>query len=264
MITMNQSRLHIPFSKDERIIIALVVLAHLAFIVPFNFGLTPKPPNYLNDKRVMANLLPPDNPAPPKQTPPPAPKMPTETPKPTPKLPPKPEVKKVERAPKASLAPAQSAPPQDAQTPPSKSSESSQNASAQSAPPQAAQTPPSKSSESSQSTTVAPPTSSGRVSGTPIQTDIGKLIVVYQPDADAYYPSFSKRAGEQGEVIVRLTIDETGVVEDVRLLQSSSYPRLDTAAMEIGKRYRFKPYLINGSPAKISTNLLIKFNLKSP
>ena len=240
MITMNQSRLHIPFSKDERIIIALVILAHLAFIVPFNFGLTPKPPNYLNDKRVMANLLPPDNPAPPKQTPPPAPKMPTETPKSTPKPTPKPEVKKVELAPKASLAPAQSASPQDAQTPPSKSS------------------------ESSQSTTVAPPTSSGRVSGTPIQTDIGKLIVVYQPDADAYYPSFSKRAGEQGEVIVRLTIDETGVVEDVRLLQSSSYPRLDTAAMEIGKRYRFKPYLINGSPAKISTNLLIKFNLKSP
>ena len=64
--------------------------------------------------------------------------------------------------------------------------------------------------------------------------------------------------------IVRLTIDETGVVEDARLLQSSSYPRLDRAAMEIGKRYRFKPYLINGSPTKISTNLLIKFNLKSP
>jgi protein TonB len=102
------------------------------------------------------------------------------------------------------------------------------------------------------------------VSGTPIQTDIGKLIVVYQPDADPYYPSFSKRAGEQGEVVVRLIIDETGVVEDARLLQSSSYPRLDRAAMEIGKRYRFKPYLINGSPTKISTNLLIKFNLKSP
>ncbi|NCX51182.1 MAG: energy transducer TonB, partial [Burkholderiaceae bacterium] len=30
------------------------------------------------------------------------------------------------------------------------------------------------------------------------------------------------------------------------------------------KRYRFKPYTINGSPTKISTNLLIKFNLKSP
>jgi protein TonB len=102
------------------------------------------------------------------------------------------------------------------------------------------------------------------MSGTPIQTDIGKLVVVYQPDADPYYPSFSKRAGEQGEVVVRLIINEAGEVEETRLLQSSSYPRLDRAAIEIGKRYRFKPYLINGSPAKISTNLLIKFNLKSP
>jgi protein TonB len=92
---MNQSRLHIPFSKDERIIIALVVLAHLAFIVPFNFGLTPKPPNYLNDERVMANLLPPDSPAPPKQSAPPAPRMPVAAPKPAPK----PEMKKAEKAP---------------------------------------------------------------------------------------------------------------------------------------------------------------------
>lgn len=236
MSTMNQSRLHIPFSKDERIIIALVVLAHLAFIVPFNFGLTPKPPNYLNDERVMANLLPPDSPAPPKQSAPPAPRMPVEAPKPAPK----PEVKKAEKAPTPAPTAAQSTP-----TP---------------APP----TPSAKSSESTQSAAVTPSTGGGGVSGTPIQTDIGKLIVIYQPDADPYYPSFSKRAGEQGEVVVRLIIDETGVVEDARLLQSSSYPRLDRAAMEIGKRYRFKPYLINGSPTKISTNLLIKFNLKSP
>ena len=240
MSTMNQSRLHIPFSKDERIIIALVVLAHLAFIVPFNFGLTPKPPNYLNDERVMANLLPPDSPEPPKQSAPPAPRMPVEAPKPTPTPTPKPEVKKAEKAP----TPAPTA-VQNTSTP-------------------TPQTPSAKLSESTQSATVTPSTGGGGVSGTPIQTDIGKLIVIYQPDADPYYPSFSKRAGEQGEVVVRLIIDETGVVEDARLLQSSSYPRLDRAAMEIGKRYRFKPYLINGSPTKISTNLLIKFNLKSP
>lgn len=244
MNSMTQSRIHLPFSKEERIIIAFVVLAHLAFIVPFNFGLTPKPPNYLNDERVLANLLPPDSPSPPKQSAPPAPKIPVEAPKPTPKPTPKPEVKKAEKTPTPTPTPAPS-PTQSSPTP---------------APP----TPSAKSSESTQSATVAPTTGGGGVSGTPIQTDIGKLIVVYQPDADPYYPSFSKRAGEQGEVVVRLIIDETGVVEDARLLQSSSYPRLDRAAMEIGKRYRFKPYLINGSPTKISTNLLIKFNLKSP
>jgi protein TonB len=109
---------------------------------------------------------------------------------------------------------------------------------------------------------VAPANSQG-TAGTPIQTDIGKLVVVYQPDADPYYPSFSKRAGEQGEVVVRLIIDETGIVEEVALLRSSGFARLDRAATEIGKRYRFKPYSVNGNPARISTNLLIKFNLKN-
>ena len=97
---------------------------------------------------------------------------------------------------------------------------------------------------------------------TPIQTDIGKLVVVFQPDADAHYPSFSKRSGEQGTVVVRLIIDQAGFVEDVALLQSSTFPRLDRAAADIGRNYRFKPFLVNGKPAKISTNLLIKFNLK--
>jgi TonB family protein len=96
----------------------------------------------------------------------------------------------------------------------------------------------------------------------PTQVDVSKLMVTFQPDADAYYPSFSKRAGEQGTVVVRLTIDETGNVEGVQLLLSSKFPRLDRAAIEIGKRYQFKPYLINGVPTKISTNLLMKFNLK--
>ncbi|WP_231969470.1 energy transducer TonB [Polynucleobacter necessarius] len=89
--------------------------------------------------------------------------------------------------------------------------------------------------------TVAPATSRG-ASGTPIQTDIGKLAIFYQPDADADYLSFSKRSGEQGAVVVRLIIDASGSVEDVALLQSSSFPRLDRAATEIGKRYRFKPF----------------------
>jgi protein TonB len=62
---------------------------------------------------------------------------------------------------------------------------------------------------------------------------------------------------------VKLIIDETGTVEDVALLRSSTFPRLDRAASEIGKRYRFKPFLVNETPTRISTNLLIKFNLKN-
>ena len=96
----------------------------------------------------------------------------------------------------------------------------------------------------------------------PVQTDIGKLVVLYQPDADPYYPSFSKRVGEQGAVVVRLIINESGEVYEVDLLKASPFQRLDRAAIEIGKRYKFEPFLVNGAPVKISTNLLIKFNLK--
>jgi protein TonB len=213
----------LPFTKSERIIIAIVVALHILPALEF-IHMSTRPPK-MDDDRVMANLVSPspvksqEAPAAPK-TPPPKPKE--ETKKKLEDKPPTPQAKQAEAPPKQTEA---------------------------------------KSEPQPQSAAVAP-TSAGGVSGTPIQTDIGKLEVLYQPDADAYYPSFSKRSGEQGTVIVRLIIDQTGSVEDVALLQSSSFPRLDRAASEIGRRYRFKPYLVNGSPQRISTNLLIKFNLK--
>ena len=213
----------LPFTKSERIIIAIVVVLHILPALEF-IHLSSRPPK-MDDDRVMANLV---SPSPAKsQDAPATPKAPPPKPKEEPK-------KKLEEKPPTPQAKQSEAPSKPSET---------------------------KSESQPQSAAVAP-SSAGGISGTPIQTDIGKLEVLYQPDADAYYPSFSKRSGEQGTVIVRLIIDQTGTVEDVALLQSSSFPRLDRAASEIGRRYRFKPFLVNGSPQRISTNLLIKFNLK--
>ncbi len=181
-------------------------------------------PTRVDDERVMANLISPETP----NTPPAAPA---------------PKQKPVENKPAPKPVPKQA---QENPTPQTQS-QSKSDSTAQS---------------QAQNAAVAPATS-GSGSGTPIQTDIGKLEVLYQPDADAYYPSFSKRSGEQGTVVVRLIISETGDVEDVAILQSSTFPRLDRAATEIGKRYRFKPFIVKGSPQRISTNLLVKFNLKN-
>ena len=217
----------LPFTKSERIIIAIVVALHILPTLEF-IHLSARPTK-IDDDRVMANLV---SPSPTQsQAAPAAPKTPS---------PPKPkeEPKKVEEKPTPKPAPAQP-----------KQSDTS---------PKPAET---KSDSPAQNAAVAP-SSAGGISGTPIQTDIGKLEVLYQPDADAYYPSFSKRSGEQGTVVVSLIIDQSGNVEDIALLQSSTFPRLDRAASEIGRRYRFKPFVVNGSPQRISTNLLIKFNLK--
>jgi len=220
----------LPFNSSERIIIGIVLGLHFLFLIGFQSGMKPDNENNLDDARVMANLVSPE-----------AAKQPQATPT-TPPPKPKKEQKKKTVDEKSTQAPTPPQTQQQTATPPTPQQSSSES-----------QTP---------NATVAPATSSGS-SGTPIQTDIGKLVVVYQPDADAYYPSFSKRSGEQGEVVVRLIIDESGSVEDVALLRSSSFPRLDRAATEIGRRYRFKPFLVNGSPQRISTNLLIKFNLKN-
>ncbi len=222
---------YIPFNKTERIIIGIVLLLHALPALEF-LHFSQRPPQ-MDDERVMANLVSPEA-AKSQQAPAATPPKPKE------------EKKAVQEKPKEKLtekpSPTQAQPPTPANQAQSKSESQSQS--------------------QTQNAAVAPATGGG-TSGTPIQTDIGKLVVVYQPDADAYYPSFSKRSGEQGAVVVRLIIDETGSVEDVALLQSSTFPRLDRAATDIGKRYRFKPFLVNGSPQRISTNLLIKFNLKN-
>ena len=99
-------------------------------------------------------------------------------------------------------------------------------------------------------------------SGTPIQADISKLEINYKPDIGAYYPSASKRAGEQGVVVVQLNINKDGSVVDAGVLQSSGFPRLDQAASEVGRRYHFEPYLVNGIPTKVITTLKIEFKLQ--
>lgn len=217
---------HLPFTKTERIIIGVVLVLHALPALEF-LHLSKRPPK-MDEARVMANLVSPEASK--------AQQAPAATP-------PKPKEEKKAVREKSQEKPQEKPSPTQAQHQQQNQSQS-------------------KSEAQPQNAAVAPATSGG-ASGTPIQTDIGKLVVVYQPDADAYYPSFSKRSGEQGAVVVRLIIDETGSVEDVALLQSSTFPRLDRAATEIGKRYRFKPFLVNGSPQRISTNLLIKFNLKN-
>ena len=215
----------LPFTKSERIIIAIVLFLHA--LPALDFLHWSSKPTRIDDERVMANLVSPDT----------ASSKTQEPPAPMPK--PKEEPKKKTAEDKSSQ---KTAPTQTQNSPTQKSDSNTQT-----------QMP----------NAAVAPSSAGGASGTPIQTDIGKLVVVFQPDADAYYPSFSKRSGEQGTVVVRLIISESGEVEDVAILQSSSFPRLDRAATDIGRRYRFKPFLVNGSPQRISTNLLIKFNLKN-
>ncbi|QPK61506.1 energy transducer TonB [Methylomonas sp. LL1] len=55
------------------------------------------------------------------------------------------------------------------------------------------------------------------------------------------YPAQSRQLGEQGRVLLRVLVNAAGVVEQVTLRKSSGYPRLDAAAQDSVKNWRFIP-----------------------
>lgn len=96
----------------------------------------------------------------------------------------------------------------------------------------------------------------------PTNVDINQLIILYKPDTEVFYPSFSKRIGEEGNVEMRIQIDETGSVQSVQVVTSSGSPRLDKAASELAARVRFKPHTQNGTPIKVTAKIGVRFKLK--
>jgi periplasmic protein TonB len=76
------------------------------------------------------------------------------------------------------------------------------------------------------------------------------------------YPSESRAAGEQGSVVLRVAVDATGRPTNVVLSRSSGHSRLDRAAQEGVRRWRFKPKMINGVPCASSVDVPVRFSLR--
>ncbi|ABF09156.1 periplasmic protein TonB [Cupriavidus metallidurans] len=75
------------------------------------------------------------------------------------------------------------------------------------------------------------------------------------------YPSQSRRMGETGKTVVRLTTDETGHVVKTAIVTSSGSTRLDTAAVNAVQAMRCKPYMDNGRAVAVTAQQPINFEL---
>lgn len=76
------------------------------------------------------------------------------------------------------------------------------------------------------------------------------------------YPPASRRAGEQGKVIVRVLIGTDGMAREAELRQSSGYDRLDRAALDTVRKWRYVPGKRNGVPEAMWFNVPINFVLE--
>jgi TonB family protein len=81
---------------------------------------------------------------------------------------------------------------------------------------------------------------------------------LYAPEPS--YPPIAKAAGAEGEVHVKVLVDEDGNVVAAEAV--SGHPLLQSAAVDAARAAKFKPTLVDGKPVKVSGILSYVFKLK--
>ena len=75
------------------------------------------------------------------------------------------------------------------------------------------------------------------------------------------YPPASRRAEEEGAVLLKVLVDVRGTARDVQVSKSSGFPRLDEAASTAVRRWRFSPAMQASQPVEAWTQVNVIFRL---
>lgn len=103
---------------------------------------------------------------------------------------------------------------------------------------------------------TAPPAPPSMVQG----GDLGTQMVAGKPPR---YPIDSRRKHEQGTVVLTITLAVDGGVESIAVSQSSGFARLDNAARDAVKGWRWKPTIRGGQPVRVRGVVEIPFILRT-
>jgi protein TonB len=83
----------------------------------------------------------------------------------------------------------------------------------------------------------------------------GMVIHRVQPT----YPPLARTARVQGAVQLAAVIGKDGAVQNLHVL--SGHPLLTQAALDAVKQWRYKPYILNGEPVEVDTQITVNFTL---
>jgi periplasmic protein TonB len=78
---------------------------------------------------------------------------------------------------------------------------------------------------------------------------------------DPRYTETARKAGRQGVVVLRATIDRTGAVTDVRLVKPLGMG-LDESAISAVRQWRFTPATMQGRPVPVFFQLTVTFTIR--
>src|SRR6266513_526822 len=72
------------------------------------------------------------------------------------------------------------------------------------------------------------------------------------------YPQMAKIARVQGPVVLAAVIGKDGTIQNLHVLSTAS-PLLNQAAIDAVKEWRYRPYILNGEPVEVDTQITVNF-----
>jgi TonB family protein len=78
-------------------------------------------------------------------------------------------------------------------------------------------------------------------------------------DEKPRYPGAAQMGHIQGDVVIRVTINKLGRVENLNAV--SGHPLLREEALEAVKEWRYKPFLVNGDPVEVDSLVTVQFRM---
>jgi TonB family protein len=79
----------------------------------------------------------------------------------------------------------------------------------------------------------------------------------------ASYPPIAVRLGQEGDVLVRLTVLPDGSVGNAKIVKSSGSPQLDASALVGVGYWRYRPAMRNGKPVAADVTVKIAIRLRN-
>ncbi len=76
-----------------------------------------------------------------------------------------------------------------------------------------------------------------------------------------HYPRRALSQRQEGTVMIRALIGESGEARQIKLHASSGYPLLDRAALQAVGEWQFAPETVNGRPVAVWVEVPVRFKI---
>jgi protein TonB len=96
----------------------------------------------------------------------------------------------------------------------------------------------------------------------PVDLPVIKAIPHYKKNPPPVYPRMARRRGYEGTVLMEVLVSREGLVEAVRLLESSGHGVLDHEAMSAVKRWVFEPARRGEEKVEMWVKVPVRFKLR--